>query len=46
MVSPPIPQCLPASGAPNLKRHSPIKAIVGAIVTGPTNLRSFPTMPV
>ena len=45
MVSPPMPQCVPACGAPNLNSASPMRAIVGAIVIGPTNRNSFPMSP-
>jgi hypothetical protein len=45
MVRPPIPQCVPATGAPNLKSARPISAMVGAMVSGPTKRSSRPTRP-
>ncbi len=45
MVRPPIPQWVPATGAPNLKSARPMSATVGATVTGPMKRSSFPTRP-
>ena len=46
MVRPPMGQCRPATGAPNLNKASPIRAMVGAMVIGPTKRSSLPMSPV
>ena len=45
IVRPPMPQCLPATGAPNLNSARPMRAMVGAMVTGPTKRNRRPTRP-